>query len=103
MTTVAERVAAGVAYLDEREPGWAAQIDLEVLDLSDCDRCVIGQLYPGINDTGRIDTAYDPDLGFDAPATVTSARATGAAFAALDAEWKRVITERRTLAGTDGD
>lgn len=43
--TAAERVARGAALLDEQRPGWAAEIDLTVLDLSHACRCILGQLY----------------------------------------------------------
>ena len=44
MSTEAERVAAGAAYLNEREPGWLQRIDLDRLDLKAPCRCVLGQL-----------------------------------------------------------
>jgi hypothetical protein len=44
-TAVAQSVAAGAAFLDERMPGWPERIDLDKLDLSGCWRCVLGQLF----------------------------------------------------------
>ena len=38
-------VADGVALLDEVWPGWEREIDLNRLDVSDADLCILGQLY----------------------------------------------------------
>lgn len=43
--SAAERVARGAAMLDEKRPGWAAEIDLSVLELAYPCHCVLGQLY----------------------------------------------------------
>jgi hypothetical protein len=45
--TQAERsaVAKGAALLDDKQPGWAHQIDLTVLHLSSGEECVLGQLF----------------------------------------------------------
>lgn len=48
MSTVAERVARGAAWLDQKYPQWFLSIDLSILDLSDCTQCVLGQIYTGI-------------------------------------------------------
>ncbi len=40
----AERAAA---WLDVRYPGWHEKIDLDTLDLNDCELCVGGQMFPG--------------------------------------------------------
>jgi len=98
MTTIAERVAKGAAFLDEREPGWDTRIDLDILSLDSICRCVLGQLHggfgAGLDAVGLIDNNdRDIELGFfwtdehrfdldDEPADLT-------------AEWKRVITARR--------
>lgn len=48
MTSIAEPfVARGVAWLDEHYPGWFNAIDLETLNISRCDICVLGQVYSG--------------------------------------------------------
>ncbi|HTJ69231.1 MAG TPA: hypothetical protein VL551_16965 [Actinospica sp.] len=51
MSTIAERVAAGAAFLDEHDPDWwradvERAIDLEKLNLSHGDACVLGQRCP---------------------------------------------------------
>lgn len=42
---VAERVSAGLDFLDRETPGWDKDIDLDALRLSSCEQCVLGQLY----------------------------------------------------------
>jgi hypothetical protein len=51
MSTIAERVAAGAAFLDEHDPDWwradvERAIDLDSLDLYDMASCVLGQRCP---------------------------------------------------------
>lgn len=43
----AERVARGAALLDEKRPGWFRAVDLDGLELSSCEACVLGQLFGG--------------------------------------------------------
>lgn len=42
--TIAERVAAGAEWLDANYPGWADRVDIVLLDIRDCEDCVLGQL-----------------------------------------------------------
>jgi len=42
--TLAERVAAGAEWLDANYPGWVDHVDLVLLDIRDCEDCVLGQL-----------------------------------------------------------
>lgn len=46
-TSVAERVAAGAALLDQQLPGWEDMVFPDRLRMQSCDRCVLGQLYDG--------------------------------------------------------
>jgi hypothetical protein len=51
VSTIAERVAAGAAFLDEHDPEWwrpdvERAIDLDALDLHDTGLCVLGQRCP---------------------------------------------------------
>jgi hypothetical protein len=48
--SVKERVERGAKLLDEHRPGWELKIDLQALDLSSCDRCVLGQIYGSYGD-----------------------------------------------------
>lgn len=45
--TVAERVSAGIALLDEKKPGWASLVDLESLDMASTSWCILGQVFDG--------------------------------------------------------
>jgi hypothetical protein len=45
MNDYAERVARGVAILDEIEPGWRSEIDAATLDIAKSEYCIIGQLF----------------------------------------------------------
>lgn len=50
--TIKSRVAAGALLLDERNPGWHWDVNLDLLDLGDGHQCVLGQLY-GFYTDGR--------------------------------------------------
>lgn len=50
VTTPVDRVRAGAAWLDTDKPGWAAAINPKTLDLSQGDRCILGQLYGSFRD-----------------------------------------------------
>ena len=100
MTAIAERVAKGAAFLDEREPGWDTRIDLGILSLDSSCRCVLGQLHGGYGDGLRAtglddDNDRDIELGF----FWTDEHLVGFSLddepGDLTAEWKRVITARR--------
>jgi hypothetical protein len=103
VTAVAERVARGTALLDERMPGWDKRIDLAALNISSACGCILGQLHGSFReglfeyaDTLLPDglSAADHCYGF-----VWAARPGEDAneeVAALTAEWKRVIADRRS-------
>ena len=42
---IEQRVQRGVKLLDEYDPDWFKQINLEKLDLSNCHECLLGQLF----------------------------------------------------------
>lgn len=96
-STIAERVAAGATFLDEREPGWWRRIDVDRLSISDSCNCILGQLAGGFGDgmdqydvwsAGGI---ADVDMGFYwgiVPDDIDD----------LTFEWRRLITERRETA-----
>lgn len=96
--TVAERVAAGAAWLDGNQPGWVDRIDLERLDIGSCMRCVLGQLY-GEYSLAPLEVRYDYDtdvwlalsFGFDAVN-----RPGQPSVADVTAEWRRLILARRS-------
>jgi hypothetical protein len=95
MSTVAERVNAGIAWLDEHEPGWRQRVDRDRLDQEDCTRCVGGQLAGwyhyflqrhGLSDYAAIRLGFDlvyPHGDFDQ----------------LTAAWRELIDTRRATPG----
>ena len=70
-------VTRGVKLLDQEVMEWRNHIDLDDLDLDDCDICVLGQLFgdydSGLERLGLIDTGSE-DVGYDVK---TSAAAHG--------------------------
>jgi len=125
MTSIAERVAKGAQFLDEWDPEWWREdveraIDLDKLRLESLDSCVLGQRCPlsvladylgmperDLESYDRLDAyrAYGGFLsGIDNYLEVGDwARGLGfnahhgfAEWDSLTAEWKRVITERRS-------
>lgn len=62
---MAERVSAGVAFLDARQPGWHKRIRIGDLDISSDCGCVIGQLFESYNDNPlELDYRQARDYGF---------------------------------------
>jgi hypothetical protein len=95
MSTIAERVAAGAAFLDEHDPGWFRRVHVASLRLEDCFSCVLGQLAgrydDGLDEYG-LDAVRSVDLGFGELGFLVA----DCNYGALTAEWARVIRERRT-------
>lgn len=109
--TIEERVAAGFALLTARAPGWWERIDVEQMNMqngtpSPCG-CVVAQstdqpfwtaiVRLGLADEDEIERHgfyIDPDY-YDGESPDGARRALAARYAALTAEWRRVITERR--------
>jgi hypothetical protein len=113
MTTVAERVSAGVSYLDAHDPEWwrpsvKNAISLKSLDLGSGNSCILGQRCPAERLLrSRSDSPFEAQLHY-----ITRGRGLWAALAPwaaqhgfttgrgcgyhqLTAEWKRVIRARR--------
>jgi hypothetical protein len=42
-------VERGIRWLDKEHPGWHKKIDLRILDLNQCRKCVLGQLFGDFN------------------------------------------------------
>lgn len=115
-TTIADRVAAGVAWLDEHDPGWwrtdapadptltrdALPIDLRRLNLaSSCD-CVLGYRWGNYAVAvldGRLAGLSPADLGFRARSFIPDDWR--GEYADLTAEWRRVIRDRRQAVTVD--
>lgn len=102
MSTITDRVAAGAAWLDAERPGWVERIDLDRLDLESPCRCILGQEFGDYFEAIWNEEINTPDTaacGFTVADLAVIGRAAGdREFAALTAEWRRVITERRAAA-----
>lgn len=99
-TPAQEAAATGAAFLDERFPGWAEQIDLERLDLeAGCD-CVLGQLYcdlPGTRNGFAKGVAWlNIDFNEDGPDLIDLGFISGDdyQYPELTAAWKPEIEKR---------
>lgn len=97
--TVAERVANGVAWLDENRPGWLGDIRIERIDIASGCNCILGQTFGRYEDSpesARWAEGYSfiaVDRGFMGSA-LTVERVEDDERALAD-EWKRVIAARR--------
>lgn len=105
MSTIAERVAAGVAWLDWKLPDWwrDTRIDLSAFDMSEDCRCVVGQLSPQGHYGNAVATHWldldeemATELGFWAGVALFPDNRTD--YRALENEWRRVIEQRREAA-----
>lgn len=107
MSSISERVAAGVEWLDGVLPNWwkTLSIDPSEFSMSDGCHCVIGQLNPDGDYNDAIDYHWlDLDdqtaiaRGFHHEGQVLKYEdydGLFAEYAALTDEWTRVITSRR--------
>ena len=96
-------VRRGMAWLDANYPGWVGRIDLDNLVLSDCYKCVIGQLagsYGFVFGRGPGLRGYREAIanGFGLDDSVTRQVGTDREFWQLTDEWKRQIQARRDVA-----
>lgn len=94
--TIEERVLNGAARLDERVPGWDAQIDLNILDVESTMRCVVGQTF-GDYDLGlgilNIPSPKGHSYGFSL--SESTALAGTESYAQLTEAWLTLIEARR--------
>lgn len=67
-------VSQGAKLLDKQNPQWYTKIDTDILQLQDCDRCILGQLYHHyIYGLSRVDLDADDDpwfYGFNIPTVI---------------------------------
>lgn len=98
MTAVAERVAKGAAFLDERTPGWWQRIDLSSLDMDDADQCVFGQVCGPYHESAieifGNNWGAPAAHGFNAEGGERTYAEWAFEIAELDAEWRRAIAAR---------
>jgi hypothetical protein len=97
---LAERVAAGVAWLDQNVPDWSGRIDLGDLNLAVCDDCILGQVFGNYWDA-PLDAERSSDGkplvfgNYDAVATGLGFQGNWFEYKYLGTEWRRVILARR--------
>ncbi len=62
-------VKRGIEFLNENGPlGWHKAIELESLDLANCEACILGQLYGWVSDGEKqlgLEGDRSIELGFD--------------------------------------
>lgn len=102
--TIAQRVEAGAAWLDEHKPGWWHTINLDTLDIGSSCNCVLGQTYGDYTESPFL-ARWDADdwqnylgavRGFNSSADVETREQEQADIAALTVAWRTLIEERRS-------
>ena len=99
---IAERVARGCDWLDQRRPGWWERTDLDELLMREPCQCVAGQEFGDFYKTPLMDKEAI-EFGFLALSSIVfglttpgeRANTIEAEYDALDDEWRKVIEERR--------
>lgn len=100
LPTVAERVAAGAAWLDERKPGWWQRTDLDRLDVASERHCPVAQEYGTYYRAPVMTHDQARALGFDCSlvAAELGAVAEDFEFAELTETWRELILARHAEA-----
>lgn len=97
-----ERVALGVELLNARIAGWLDRLDMDAFSLLSSNACIAGQLSPeqdfdlAVPGWLGLSFAYAADVGIYAGSALREG--THPEYAALEAEWRRVIAELRAAA-----
>lgn len=94
---IRDRVAKGCALLDAKRPGWADQIELSDLEMSDCHECVLGQLFDGFGEGADELGIYgfEDRYGFDTDSTDMELAWPRDQFAVLNELWRAEILARQ--------
>lgn len=111
--TITERVAAGATWLDQNKPGWIERIRLNALSLNECEECVLGHVFGDywrapLADSNPNESMQATDehnlraaaMGFTIEASEYNKflnRGGDDPWSALQAEWYRLIEERRAV------
>lgn len=111
MSTVADRVSAGIQLLDDNVEGWRGKVNIATLDLRNTRNCILGQVFK--TDPDSWDTGYNvgretlglkgckccPEMGGEAPSNYGfDADLDGdyeyidGEFEELQAEWERQLS-----------
>jgi hypothetical protein len=96
--SIAERVANGVTWLDEHMPDWPSKLSVTVLDIEDCQRCVLGQLFGSFQEAPEVATWSSIHLEGDYVGDVRGFNGSDYHMPLLTEEWRRVITDRQRRA-----
>lgn len=99
-------VAKGAAWLDENKPGWIDMINIQKLEMSNCLRCALGQIFRNYRNV--IDCHQDGDFykgwksvewsrehGFEKEKVSMSGLSREVAYSTLTLVWKKLILSRR--------
>lgn len=90
-----QRVARGVALLDQNMPGWADRVDLTRFSITSTGYCVLAQVYNASYDNAacylRLDIPERRACGFSCGPGVENHE-----YPALELAWRKVIYERQT-------
>lgn len=104
-------VKRGINWLDENHPGWEMEIDLSLLNMSECEECVIGQ---AVGDYSKVTRAaagtpteaysgkaavWAVEHGFECPGVVayqefTGNRSASYTYRELDVLWSDEVQRR---------
>lgn len=71
---LADRVAAGAAFLDGKVPGWRRRVLPHALDVGSCCLCVLGQVFAADADGRTAASGYDVGVNRYAPMSPPGAR-----------------------------
>lgn len=97
--TARERAERGAAWLDGVSPGWELRVDLDLLAMEKCSRCIIGQVlgsWEGFFEELPIlqrDLGFIENCGFDVDDTFPS-DTDYVSYAKLGEAWTALIKER---------
>lgn len=97
---IAEAAETGAALLDRRFPDWAEQIDLDSLEMSVSETCILGQLYgsywQGLAALTMTTPGFaDPiDYGFILPVYLDNNENGDQYWEQLDRAWRDEIANR---------
>jgi hypothetical protein len=89
-----KRVERGIRYLDKHKPGWRDEVNVETLDLSHGDRCILGQCYGSYgNGAGQLGIEWEKarQLGFAAGTEETPHYFVRDEYDSLTEEWKLAL------------
>lgn len=107
MKSIQDRVASGVALLDQRVPGWVDRINVDRLDMASNVSCVLGQLFSdygvgckalGLSVRGAVDHGFQTNLPEPREGASDVERillfisvAKNNEYGPLNQEWRRVL------------